>query len=123
MSYFRVVPRDLFNEAKLLKCLGQISLHILDNKNCCSEHIADFLIDEKSGFKIEQNPLEGSIYSDNYKVLLKRNEEYIDLFHPLNCKLAYPLCFRHGDTEDFVFNQDGTFHEAFLDLLKGALNE
>lgn len=26
MSYIRVVPRDFFNEAKLLKCLGQFEL-------------------------------------------------------------------------------------------------
>lgn len=31
-SYRRVLPRDLFNEAKLLKCLGQLSLMIHDGK-------------------------------------------------------------------------------------------
>ena len=30
MSYSRVAPRDLFNEANFMKCIGQITLLILD---------------------------------------------------------------------------------------------
>lgn len=30
MNYIRVIPRDFFNESKLLKCMGQLSLKILD---------------------------------------------------------------------------------------------
>ena len=30
MEYTRVIPRDLFNEAKLLKCVGQLALLIHD---------------------------------------------------------------------------------------------
>lgn len=32
-EYQRVIPRDLFNEAKLLKCLGRLSLFIHDGKS------------------------------------------------------------------------------------------
>ena len=30
MSYARVIPRDLFNEANLLKCLGKVALILMD---------------------------------------------------------------------------------------------
>ena len=30
-NYSRVIPRDFFNEAKLLKCMGLLALKVLDN--------------------------------------------------------------------------------------------
>ena len=31
-TYRRKIPRDFFNEAKLLKCMGLLSVKVLDNK-------------------------------------------------------------------------------------------
>ncbi len=39
-EYTRVIPRDLFNEAKLLKCIGRLVLliHDGDHNNISFEH-------------------------------------------------------------------------------------
>ena len=58
-NYKRVTPRDLFNEAKLLKCIGRISLFILENqiKGLNYEHTTD----DNEGFTIVQDKSDGSI--------------------------------------------------------------
>lgn len=33
MSYFRVIPRDLFNEASLLKCYGRLAILLDDMRS------------------------------------------------------------------------------------------
>lgn len=36
MTYFRVIPRDFFNESKLLKCLGQFELWAIERRSILS---------------------------------------------------------------------------------------
>lgn len=82
MSYLRVIPRDLFNEAKLLKGLGKICLMIHDNYlpfiNCNHE-------DERSGFKIAQNKNDGSISVTNLH-FFDNSGTPVYFYNPLNCK-------------------------------------
>lgn len=49
-DYGRVIPRDLFNEAKLLKCMGQLCLRIHNNDNLPAKMSADH---DGSPFKID----------------------------------------------------------------------
>lgn len=87
MSYFRVNPRDLFNESKLLKCLGQIALMIHDNKIPGLEIHHD---NERSGYKIDQDENDGSIYVSNMH-FSANNGGAVHFYHPLNSKENYPL--------------------------------
>lgn len=60
MSYIRVIPRDLFNEADLLKCLGKIVLDIEDGKLPWLSYHHD-----GDAFNIVQNESNGAIYCAN----------------------------------------------------------
>ena len=120
MAYNRVIPRDLFNEAKLLKCLGVLSLNIHDDIDNLSSRINMVLEDESKGFMISQNELDGSIQCSNL-YLFDNNGTPIYLSSGLNSRLAYPLEYQYKAVQDFVFDDDGTFSEAFkitLDLIK-----
>lgn len=114
MSYTRVIPRDLFNEAKLLKCLGQLALLVNERK------VGLELIFEREyaeHFNIEQNPDDGSIYATNVR-LFKTDGEGIRLFSPLNSREVYPLMFEHNDVTDYVFHESGNPTQAFRKLVR-----
>jgi len=117
MSYKRVVPRDLFNEAKLLKCLGRLSLTIHEMFG-----VGRFLNHELGGsdrgFIIDQC-ISGDIFCRNYLVWDKRGVA-VDLRSQLNSKLNYPLLFNYKDVEDFVFNDSGSYSKEFIDVVMGV---
>lgn len=116
MSYIRVIPRDLFNEANLLKCLGQLYI-CLEN---AGEHVAKFRVDCVEGnFDIRQNEADGSISVVNLPFSIN-NAPYI-LKRPMNSRRSFPLYASslfndHDDVE--VFNEDGKLTEEFLELIK-----
>ena len=111
-KYKRVIPRDLFNESKLLKCLGRLTLIIHD-----SAQISDLLNVEfqSDGFEIAQDGSDGGLVCTNLDVFLKSSSEKIELKSMLNSKENYPLIFNDGD---FVFNDDGSLSEEFLKFIK-----
>lgn len=109
MTYQRVIPRDLFNEAKLLKCLGQLFLN-LEGYNAFLSHISD------EQFEIEQREWDGGIYCSNLEFFVRGKE--VALFTPLNSRGSYPLIFEDENTMGFVFNDDGSFSESFIEYLK-----
>lgn len=117
MSYLRVCPRDLFNESKLLKCIGKISLYILDNYFYPIE-IREEIENPEEGFKIEKSLSSGDLFISNYHVYVKKEE--ITLVSLLNSKQEYPLIYIPNTEEDemFVFNQDGYPSTEFLENLK-----
>jgi hypothetical protein len=113
MSYLRVIPRDLFNEAKLLKCLGQLSLFIHDRPRLglTLTHEA-----EELGFCISQNEASGALYCENLELTFRGR--LIGLSTPYNSKDAYPLNFVLGDEQDGrVFDENGEFSEDFKSAL------
>lgn len=110
-TYFRVIPRDLFNEAKLLKCLGRIALAHLDK---VFPEDVEISYDGKP-FDIIQD-VDGNIECTNL-TLFKDNEEVI-LFHPLNNKGSFPLRAGYKGKQDVsVFNENGSFSKEFIDLI------
>jgi len=113
-SYLRVIPRDLFNESKLLKCLGQISLLIHDGKmkGATLEHDDS----EFAGFQIEQNQDSGALYCSNLTLYVKG--ERIGLNSRYNSKAAFPLFFEFRDEEQPAFNDDGTLSAEFTAALE-----
>lgn len=115
MSYYRVIPRDLFNEAKLLKCLGMLSLKILDRVSV-AKHLKEETWGLDSGFQINQNPLDGAIFVANHDLFC--GESNIYLCSPLNSKKVNPLEWHFGDCADSVFDDAGDFSEEFCALVK-----
>jgi hypothetical protein len=70
MSYIRVIPRDLFNESGLLKCIGRIYINLENTPG----HSADLREEFASGeaFKVRQSPDDGSIYISNVSLYVRR---------------------------------------------------
>lgn len=110
MSYYRVIPRDLFNEAKLLKCLGFLVLKIHDGLiDLNFEHE-----DPEEGFKIVQDENSGALSCCNLTFYNKKGEEVI-VFSPYNSRGNFPLVFLDSlEEENCVFDDEGNFSEWFL---------
>jgi hypothetical protein len=112
MSYQRVIPRDLFNEANLLKCLGKVYLN-LENLN-----IQDVeLIHDGGRFNIEQDECSGVIYATN--IYLSVRETTYHFIRPLNSRGEWPLYMVDNSNEIDVFNPDGSFTRELISVLKG----
>jgi hypothetical protein len=109
--YNRVVPRDLFNEAKLLKCLGQLVLLIHDG------NAPPKLTYNNTGdaFNVYQRPHDGGLYccNPNFQV----NGKQLTIYSGYNDKSPYPLFCATSNTDSYeemvVFNDDGTLADEF----------
>ncbi len=119
MGYIRVIPRDFFNESKLLKCLGQLSLLVLEDSiyrhltGVKEVNITEEFIEEDQGFNI-------LLDSDLYGLVCANYEFCVNgipmlLYHPYNSKEQYPLCFVSisGDTYS-VFTETGEVTDEFI---------
>jgi len=121
MSYHRVIPRDLFNESKLLKCLGRLAL--LVNDGMAGSLQIDF---DGESFDIRREDSSGGLYCHNFKAFIKRykdkvfiKNQYIGLESSLNSMDNYPLWFFTDGMNEYerVFNEDGSFTDAFKSLI------
>jgi len=117
MSYCRVLPRDLFNEAKLLKCMGRLILKIEDGQaptGLAFEH------DHGLGgpFIVRQDSGDGRLYVANIDVFVGRAQ--VNLSTPYNCKEAWPLIVTTADDshEVEVFDEAGGFAREFEEFCK-----
>lgn len=117
MSYARVIPRDLFNEANLLKCLGQLYI-ALDNEQGHDAVLE--LTDDTGGWEIDQSPDDGSIRAWNVRLTVKGVD--IPLYRPLNSRQPHPLWVEVPtfppvpgcQPEDFrVFTEEGKLSDEF----------
>lgn len=116
MTYRRVMPRDLFNEAKLLKCLGQLSLLIEDDK--CLKWALRLVhtTDRMRRFDIEQRGSDGGHFCTNVRLWCSGLQ--INVYTAMNSKSSYPLLFDKGrDGEGKVFNDNGTLTTEFTEYL------
>lgn len=110
MSYQRVIPRDLFNEASLLKCYGRIYIEL---ENHDLPHVQ--LEHDGQAFEIEQDPGSGGLSIAN--VQLRVGDDCIRLHRPLNSREAYPLYMTDEDEcEVPLFDDKGAFTPEALDL-------
>ncbi len=134
MTYYRVIPRDLFNEAKLLKCLGRLVILASNQANpledsalSSGEPPSDFMLVEHhdgEAFQIEQNQGTGNLYCANVEILRLCSERGLevwkpfDVFNPINSRADWPLLFLDSDGEHcHVFDQDdpnGNLSKEFL---------
>lgn len=105
----RVLPRDAFNDANLLKCIGQLTLLIEDGM-LSNWH---FHYDGEP-FNIEQNEGDGSTSVTNISFWHKKRPVF--LHRPLNSRTLWPLyaIYNFGEFEQSVFDDAGnvTFDEV-----------
>lgn len=99
-TYARVIPRDFFNESKLLKCLGKIQLFLMNN----SKMTVDF---DNERFSIEQRDSDGALFVSNYKVSIGEDELF--LFNPYNSKDNWPLMAEYCGETYYILNENGDF--------------
>ena len=111
-TYNRVIPRDLFNEAKLLKGLGLLILRIHDGM--APDGLTFQQPERDEPFRVEQNPATGHLEVTNVDVLL--HGKPLTLYHPYNERDGLTLWFEHGDEAGPVFRDRETFSADFLDL-------
>jgi hypothetical protein len=114
VSYIRVIPRDLFNEANLLKCLGQLYIKI---DSVGLSHIAQFSEESVSEFRIVQDESDGSIFVGNLQFWIR--DKFYHLSRPLNSRQPWPLYISRGDDTFPVFDDDGTLSIEMIRLLNG----
>ena len=119
MPYTRVIPRDLFNEAKLLKCLGRLALVIHDGRDKCRNEIPAGLRTESDGqpFRIAQRPGCGALYCENATFWMFDVQLFMQV--PYNSREPYPLqCVLADMSEMEVFDTDGDLSFEFYEYLK-----
>jgi hypothetical protein len=118
-DYFRVIPRDLFNEGKLLTELGFLSLAIHDNKDGIANILEIELIEEEHGFIIVLDESEGSLSVINLLCQTIKYSTVCQLYTPLNCRNKNALRFNYAplDLEGEVFDNED-FSSKFKSLLE-----
>jgi len=110
MSYLRVIPRDLFNEANLLKCIGALWIKTEGHPRVRIEH-------DGKPFRIEQSEADGSLTVINIRVRVAGRR--CELRRPLNSREPWPLYLQtiHLQTEIPVFTDQGELSAEFAALI------
>lgn len=121
MSYRHVIPRDLFNEANLLKCYGQLWI-LLDTKSYPNVILEYPQEGEIATFDIRQNESSGGIYIRNVHLMV--GGQYVHLERPLNSREKHPLYATTWDDDVVaVFDKNGDLSEEMHKLLQGKPEE
>ena len=111
-TYHRIIPRDFFNEGKLLTCLGLLSLRIINSQ---LPHNCEITIDESGKpFDIQAGD-DGSLFVSNYATLLNDREVCFKIMQ--NNRSKYPLDCSYQNTDYRVFTEEGDWDDEFLELV------
>lgn len=110
-DYIRVIPRDLFNEGKLLKCMGRLCLLIHDRQTPALMSVGE--IEEPFIIGLMD---EGSLTITNLEIKIKKKEFLFKTTY--NSKSSYPLYVEHEYVDYLVFNEDGHFSDDFINFCK-----
>lgn len=112
-TYMRVIPRDLFNEASLLKCLGRfwIETERYQVRHVTFEHNGD-------PFEVWQDENDGTLHVRNVEVFINGRPHH--LCRPLNSREPWPLYIQTRDDERIaVFTENGKLTPELITLIKG----
>lgn len=117
MNYTRVLPRDLFNEAKLLKELGFLSLAVHDGKRDCGRILEVAYDGEPFDICLSDS---GDLYVVNLAFLSKKTGEEVYVFTRCNSRkenaLSFEFSYKEIEVSGSVF-EGKDFSEDFLELL------
>lgn len=127
MAYLRVIPRDLFNEASLLKMLGALWIRLENLHPDYSASVPgmgpdanrDHGDDWAGGFEIEQDPASGAIYAVGFDLLT--NGLRYRLERPLNSREPWPLYATDPEgvrDEIEVFDDQGNLSPEILGAMR-----
>lgn len=110
-EYIRVIPRDLFNEAKLLKCIGRLCLLIHDRLTPVEMSFDDGIEKFEIGLMDD-----GHLAVANLPIFImgwpyRFKTQY-------NSKSNYPLLVEYNYCEHRVFDEAGEWDQEFLDFCK-----
>src|SRR6478735_4525139 len=114
-NYNRVIPRDFFNEAKLLKCMGNLAVKILDFQ--IPEGINIVIEDSGDPFHIVLTD-DGSLMVSNYNVTV--NGEDVIMKSTYNSKENFPFFCEIDDEEYKVFTDQGEFDKEFIERFQNS---
>lgn len=103
MTHNRVLPRDLFNEANLLKCVGKIVMAIEDGEIPWLQYHYDGDV-----FNVIENPSDGSLFIGNIQFFAHRRT--LQYFRPLNSREPWLLWLTFEKAEDDfeIFDNSGS---------------
>lgn len=104
----RVLPRDAFNDANLLKCIGQLTM-LIEDKATCVEGLY-FSYDSKP-FDIQQDESDGSTYVAN--IAFNVNGKNVLMRRPMNSREAWPLMMCLEGEDYYVFSEKGKIMPSF----------
>lgn len=114
MTYQRVIPRDLFNEASLLKCYGALYI-ALERHN----RLARLSQEDMPGFEVIQRDDDGAIFIAGLDLIV--GQATYRLTRPLNSRQPWPLYAENHDDPNAepvaVFNDEGKLTVDMLNLL------
>ena len=117
-TYLRVLPRDLFNESKLLKNMGQLCLAIHDGITPVPMNFHH----DGEPFNICQNPNDGALYVANLTIWV--NRVLVEFTATYNSKKPFTLWARTRNDDYEVFTNEGDFHPDFINFcIKLAAHE
>lgn len=117
MSYTRVIPRDFFNEGKLMTCMG--NLYIQAESSTRPDGINIVIEENGEPFIIEKDSSSGDIYVSNYKTYVNGN--LVRFATNLNSRSKYPLNCTYDNAEYTVFTNTGEFDQEFIELCQNII--
>lgn len=109
INYNRVLPRDLFNESKLLKCIGRLCLFIHNNEVPFTMSIEE----TSEPFKIGLTE-DGHLTITNLDILIDNTSVQFKTVY--NSQSPYPLIASFHYEECLVFDDNGEFTEEFVEF-------
>lgn len=110
-TYMRVIPRDFFNEAKLLNSIGRLTLLMHDG--LAPDGLQFEENEEGAGFEIGLCD-DGHLMINN--ITFRVNETALYFKTPYNSKSKFPLLVEYNYTEYCVFDDNGNFDKEFIEL-------
>lgn len=113
-TYTRVIPRDFYNESKLLKCLGY--LKIKSEQHDRPDGIEISIEENGERFLIEKDESSGDIYVANYGTSV--NGKAVRFATNLNSKSNFPLYCEYEDTPYGIFDDNGNWDEEFINAFQ-----
>jgi hypothetical protein len=115
-KYVRVLPRDLFNEASLLKLYGRLWIALDEMR----DHVAAFVEEDVDEFDVSQDEASGAITIANITFTVAGVPHRLE--RPLNSRAAWPLWVEASEADpDFdpvrVFDDEGALSAEMLELI------
>ncbi len=125
MSYKRVIPRDLFNEAKLLKCVGHLALKIHDGFTPGDIPMAITpTINDGDPFVPDLDESLNALRLSSYVLAIgDRHLSHYTLYTTYNSKEPYPLFVFVDNAEIPVFDDNGEYTQEFTDYVTEAAQQ